>query len=65
MTGNDLSRRVTDQRAEARSQARAALMGRAQSAPASATAADCARAARDPLRRLEPMRRRTASADKT
>jgi hypothetical protein len=58
MDGHDLERRIGRLRADARALSRLALLWRGKPVATAATAADCARTARDPLRRLEPLRRR-------
>jgi hypothetical protein len=62
MNGDDLERRIGQLRADAKALSRLALLWRGRSAARSTTAADCARNARDPLRRLEPLRRRPGEA---
>ncbi len=64
MNGDDLARRIGHLRADARVRSRLALLWRGRPTATSASAADCARNARDPLRRLEPLRRRTGEAAK-
>ena len=62
MDGDDLERRIGRLRADARALSRLAPLWRGKPPAASATAADCAKNARDPLRRLEPLRRRSGVA---
>ena len=62
MNGDDLERRIGRLRADARGLSRFALLWRGRPMATAATAADCARNARDPLQRLEPLRRRPAGA---
>ena len=62
MDGDDLERRIGRLRADARARSRLAPLWRGKPSAASATAADCAKNARDPLRRLEPLRRRSGEA---
>ena len=58
MNGDDLERRIGRLQADARALSRLVLLWRGKSEATSATAADYVRNARDPLRRLEPLRRR-------
>ncbi len=62
MNGDDLERRIGRLRADAKALSRLALLWRGRPTTTSATAADCARNARDPLWRLEPLRRRSGEA---
>lgn len=62
MDGMDLRRRIGWSRAEAKAQAKFAPLRRTQYGSASATAADCVRMAKQPLRRLEALRRRASTA---
>jgi hypothetical protein len=62
MDGDDLERRIGRLRTDARGLSRLALLWRGRPAATPATGADCARTARDPLRRLEPLRRRGGEA---
>ncbi|HEY4250939.1 MAG TPA: hypothetical protein VGM87_07050 [Roseomonas sp.] len=57
MNGEDLKRRVVQQRAEARMQSKLHEVERHRPDGKPATGADCAQAAKDPGRRLEPLRR--------
>jgi hypothetical protein len=57
MDGTDLRRRLGWSAAEAKAEARAAMLRRRQPAQAAGTAADCMRLGREPERRLEPLRR--------
>jgi hypothetical protein len=59
MDGNDLHRRITPTRLNAKLAALASLLRRAP-APKPTPAAEGNRLARDPLRRLEALRRHTA-----
>jgi hypothetical protein len=61
MNGDDLARRMGHQRADGKALAKLRLLWRQRRDMPGATAADCAKHARDPLRRLEPLRRRVAS----
>jgi len=58
MNGDDLERRIGRLRADGRVLSRLALLWRGRQEARPTTAADCARNARDPLRRLEPLRHR-------
>ena len=62
MNGDDLERRIGRLRADAQALSRLAFLWRGEPTAASATAVDCAKNARDPLRRLEPLRRRSGEA---
>lgn len=62
MNGDDLERRIGRLRADAQALSRLAPLWRGNPTAAPATAMDCARNARDPLRRLEPLRRRSREA---
>jgi hypothetical protein len=62
MNGDDLERRIGRLRMDAKALSRFALLQRGRPTATSTTAADCARNARDPLRRLEPLRRRSGEA---
>ncbi|MBR0644482.1 hypothetical protein [Plastoroseomonas hellenica] len=62
MGGDDLKRRVERQRADAKGLSKLTVLWRGAREGASANGADCARNAKDPLRRLEPLRRRTGGA---
>lgn len=60
MNGNDLARRVGGLSADGKAFSKLTLLWRHKQAGSGATGEDCARSARDPLRRLEPLRRRVA-----
>ena len=62
MNGDDPERRIRRLRADAQALSRLAPLWRGKPTAASATAVDCARNARDPLRRLAPLRRRSGEA---
>lgn len=62
MSGDDLKRRVERQRADAKGLSKLTVLWRGTQEGTSASGADCARNAKDPERRLEPLRRRTAEA---
>ena len=62
MDGDDLERRIRRLRTDAKALSRLAPLWRGTPTATSATAVDCARNARDPLRRLEPLRRRSGEA---
>ena len=57
MDGMDLRRRATWSRAAANAWARIAPLWQRQPRPVPVTAQDCVRLGREPLRRLEPLRR--------
>jgi hypothetical protein len=61
MNGDDLARRIGNLRADGRRLSKLSLLWKHKRTSSGTTAADCARIARDPLRRLEPLRRRTAT----
>ncbi|MBC9178085.1 hypothetical protein [Pseudoroseomonas ludipueritiae] len=61
MNGDDLARRIGALRADGRGLSKLSLLWKQKQASSGTTGADCARIARDPLRRLEPLRRRTAA----
>jgi hypothetical protein len=60
MNGDDLARRIGTLRADGRGLSKLSLLWRHKRTSSDTTGADCAKIARDPLRRLEPLRRRTA-----
>ena len=62
MSGDDLKRRVERQRADAKGLSKLTVLWRGAREGVPANGADCARNAKDPLRRLEPLRRRTGDA---
>ena len=62
MDGDDLERRIGRLRADAKALSRLAFLWRGEPTTASVNAMDCTRNARDPLRRLEPLRRRSGEA---
>ncbi|MCK8786707.1 hypothetical protein M0638_20245 [Roseomonas sp. NAR14] len=57
MADNDLARRVDNERGEAKGLSRLLLLWRRTPELPAATGEECARSARDPQRRLEPLRR--------
>ena len=57
MNGDDLQRRIGQMRAEGKVTAKLASLWQRKTETTRATAVDCAKAAKDPLRRLEPLRR--------
>ena len=61
MNGADLARRIGALRAHDRGLSKLSLIWKHKQASSGTTRADCARVARDPLRRLEPLRRTQAS----
>lgn len=62
MDGTELGRRIARLRAEAKARRRLATLWRMHPAmPAAASAADCLRSAKEPTRRLEPLRHRPGS----
>jgi hypothetical protein len=58
MDGTDLGRRMGWSRQEAVARGRLALLWRRPTGGAAGNAAECLRLGREPLRRLEPLRRR-------
>jgi hypothetical protein len=60
MEGTELERGVARQRAEWKARARLAVLWQSQPEGASATAADCVAGGREPSRRFEALRRRSA-----
>jgi hypothetical protein len=58
MNGDDLQRRIGQVRAEGKVISKLSSLWQRKVATTRLTAADCAKAAKDPLRRLEPLRRR-------
>lgn len=62
MDGTDLQRRIGWLRTEAKLQAKLALLWQRQRRIPAATAAECAKLAREPLRRLEDLRRHPGTA---
>ena len=58
MDGIELGRRIARLRAAWRAQARAVFVWRGHPEDAAATAADCVRSAKEPLRRFDALRRR-------
>jgi hypothetical protein len=62
MDGMDLRRRIGWSRAEAKGRARLALLWQRQGEAPVGTAAECVKVAREPLRRLESLRRRVGTA---
>jgi hypothetical protein len=58
MDGSDLERRIGSLRADAKARSRLERLWRDHPTGTAATGVDCARAARQPLRRLDPLKRR-------
>jgi hypothetical protein len=58
MNGDDLERRIERLRADAKALSKLTLLWRHNPDITATTAEDCAKNARDPLRRLKPLRRR-------
>ncbi|WP_135468345.1 hypothetical protein [Crenalkalicoccus roseus] len=58
MDGDELGRRLRRLRADSRAWSRLALLWRASAGTSGESAMHCVRAVRQPLRRLEPLRRR-------
>lgn len=59
MNGEDLHRRIGHLRSDAKVSSKLALLWRSKPEATSVTGAECARRAKDPQRRLEPLRRRS------
>lgn len=62
MNGDDLERRIVRLRADAKALSKLTLLWQHKADTTTTTAEDCAKNARDPLRRLEPLRRRGEEA---
>ncbi|RKK01407.1 hypothetical protein EBE87_09835 [Pseudoroseomonas wenyumeiae] len=62
MNGDDLARRIGVLRAHGQGLSKLSLIWKHKQASSDTTGADCAKVARDPLRRLEPLRRRMAAS---
>ncbi|MFH5924359.1 hypothetical protein [Roseomonas xinghualingensis] len=62
MNGNDVARRMGWMRTEGRALSKLALLWRGKPEATTATAAECAKQAKDPLRRFDPLRRRGEEA---
>jgi hypothetical protein len=62
MDGTDVWRRVSWSRQEAEARARAAALWRQDRDVPAGTAADCLRVAKEPEKRLEPLRRQNSRA---
>jgi hypothetical protein len=62
MDGSDLKRRIGSLRADAKARSRLERLWRDHLTGKAATGADCARNSKDPLRRLDPLRRRPEEA---
>jgi hypothetical protein len=61
MNGNDLARQIGQLRSDGKGLSKLTMLWRQKQATTGTTAADCARNARDPERRLEPLRRRSVA----
>lgn len=61
MNGDDLARQIGTLRADGRGLSKLSLLWQHKRTASDTTGADCAKSAKDPLRRLEPLRRRTAA----
>jgi hypothetical protein len=61
MNGNDLARQIGQLRSDGKGLSKLTLLWRQKRTSSGTTGADCARNARDPERRLEPLRRRSVA----
>jgi hypothetical protein len=62
MNGDDLARRLSPMRAQSKILSKLSLLWQQKADKAGTTAEDCARNARDPSRRFEPLRRHAETA---